>query len=72
MFGSRAVGPGPDYGRAIWSTQGGYGQVSSCGRAMGLGYQFGLGFGVARCGWTCLDVSGNFQDSTGEILIEKP
>ena len=67
MFGSRAVGPGSDYGRAIWSTQGGYGPVGSCGRAMGLGDQFGLGFDMPRCFWTCLDVSGNLQDPTGAI-----
>ncbi|KAF3571572.1 hypothetical protein F2Q69_00058219 [Brassica cretica] len=64
---SKLFGPGPDYGRAIWSTQGGYGPVGSCGRAMGLGYQFGLGFDMPRCCWTCLDVSGNLQDPTGAI-----
>ncbi|KAF3525683.1 hypothetical protein F2Q69_00048762 [Brassica cretica] len=42
----------PDCGRAIWSTQGGYGPVDSFGWAMGLGNQFGLGFDVPRCIWT--------------------
>ncbi|KAF3607704.1 hypothetical protein DY000_02045541 [Brassica cretica] len=61
---SKLFGPGSDYGRAIWSTQGGYEPVGSCGRAMSLGYQFGLGFDMTRCCWTCLDVSGNLQDPT--------
>ncbi|KAF2595023.1 hypothetical protein F2Q70_00043760 [Brassica cretica] len=42
----------PDCGRAIWSTQGGYGPVGSFGWAMGLENQFGLGFDVPRCIWT--------------------
>ena len=58
------VGP---YGRAIWSTQGGYGPVGSFGWAMGLGNQFGLGFDVPRCIWTFVDISGNFQDLTSAI-----
>uniref|UniRef100_A0A0D3CWS4 Ubiquitin-like protease family profile domain-containing protein n=1 Tax=Brassica oleracea var. oleracea TaxID=109376 RepID=A0A0D3CWS4_BRAOL len=62
---SKLFGPGPDYGRAIWSPQGGYWPVGYCGRAMGLGYQFGLGFDMPRYCWTCLDVSGNLQDPTG-------
>lgn len=52
VFGSRAVGSSPGGYQAGWSAKGGYGLVGSCGRAIVLGNQFGLGFDLSSSEWT--------------------
>ena len=65
MFRSRAVGPGPGCGRAIWSTKGGYGPVGAWDQTMGLDNQFGLGLGLYRSGWEGL---GSLVIVMGELV----